>query len=139
MTELEKMRQWLQSYPGWQDTLQVDFTEAAPGSAGLFSEGLEELSRQEDILGNLQIACRYRFTLYRRTPGHADGTDDARWLLDFQSWVQQQSAAGLAPRFGDIPHMERMQARKGTLKDRGQTGLYTVTLLADFTKVYEQR
>ena len=137
MTELEKIRQWLQTYPGWADSLQVDMTEQTPGNAGLYCEGLEERTRQEDVLGNLQITCRYRFTLYRQV-GRDTGVDDAAWLLDFQNWVQQQSALGLAPCFGDVPHLERLQAQKGTLKDRGQTGLYAVTLLADFTRVYER-
>lgn len=137
MTDLEKMQQWLRSCPGWEDTLQVDTTEPAPGNSGLFPEGLEELSRQEDVLGNLHIVCRYRFTLYRRV-SRDGGAADAKWLLDFQNWVQQQNVLGLAPQFGDIPYLERMQAQKGTLKERGQTGLYAVTLTAEFTRVYEQ-
>lgn len=137
MTDLEKMQQWLQTYPGWQDTLQVDITEPAPGNAGLFCEGLEERSRQEDVLGNLQIACRYRFTLYRQVSRDGDA-EAAAWLLDFQNWAQQQSALGLAPHFGDIPYLEQLQAQKGTLKDRGQTGLYAVTLTADFTRIYQR-
>ena len=36
MTELEKMQQWLQGYSGWQDALQIDCTEPAPGNIGLF-------------------------------------------------------------------------------------------------------
>lgn len=137
MKDLEKMQQWLQSYPGWEDTLQVDITEPAPGNAGLFTEGLEVLSRKEDILGNVQLTCRYRFTLYRRV-ARDNGASNARWLLDFQNWVQQQSALGLAPQFGDEPHLEQIQARKGALKERGQTGIYTVTLLADFTREYKR-
>ena len=137
MTDLEKMQQWLQTYPGWQDSLQVDCAEPAPGNAGLFCEGLEERARQADVLGNLQIACRYRFTLYRRV-SRDNGAADARWLLDFQNWVQSQSALMLAPHFGDVPHLERMQAQKGALRDCGQTGLYAVTLTADFTKAYER-
>lgn len=135
MTDLEKMQQWLRSYPGWKDHLQIDATEPAPGNTGLFCDGLEERTRQADILGNLQIACRYRFTLCRRV-GHDEA--EAQWLLDFQNWVQRQNALGLAPRFGDVPRLERMEAQKGTLKDRGSTALYTVTLTADFTRIYER-
>ena len=135
MTDMEKMQQWLRSCPGWEDRLSVDVTEPAPGNAGLFCEGLEERSRQTDILGNQQILCRYRFTLYRRTGRDAE---NAVWLLEFQNWVQTQSALGLAPRFGDIPHLERLQAQKGTLKDRSQTNLYAVTLTAEFTRIYER-
>ena len=135
MTDLEKMQKWIQSYPGWKEPLQIDMTEPAPGNAGLFCDGLEERSRQADILGNLQIACRYHFTLYRRV---SRDKNDAVWLLDFQNWVQTQSALGLAPRFGDIPYLERMTAQKGTLKDRNQTTVYTVTLTADFARIYEE-
>ena len=135
MTDLEKMQQWLVSYPGWEDTLQLDVIEPVPGNTGLFCDGLEERSRQADVLGNLQIACRCRFTLCRRVSRDCDA---AQWLLDFQSWVQQQSALGLTPRFGDIPRLERMEAQKGSLRDRGQTALYTVTLIADFTRIYQR-
>lgn len=139
MTDLERLRQWLQGYPNWEESLQVDFTEVQPGNAGLFPNGLEETGRREDVLGNVQIDCRYRFILYRHTCGQTDGTANAQWLLEFQNWVQQQSAAGLAPHFGDVPSRERMQAQKGTLKEASQagTGTYMVTLIADFRKVYE--
>lgn len=139
MTDLEKVRQWLLTYPEWEDTLTVDFVEAAPGNAGLFPTGMEEIERQEDILGNVQVHCRYRFILYRQTSGQADGTANAQWLLDFQNWVQKQCAAGQNPHFGDVPGMERMQAQKGSLKAASQvgTGTYSVTLIADFMKKYE--
>ena len=135
MTDLEKIQEFLQTYPGWEDTLQADVTEPAPGNAGLFCEGLEERGRQADVLGNLQVACRYRFTLCRRVSRDSDA---AQWLLDFQNWVQRQSALGLGPRFGDIPYLEQLQAQRGILKDRGQTGLYAVTLIANFTRIYER-
>ena len=139
MTDLEKLKQWLVTYPGWEDTLAVDFTEAAPGNAGLFPAGLEEIERQEDILGNLQVHCRYRFVLYRKTMGQADGTANAQWLLAFQNWVQQQCAAGQNPHFGDVPDKERMQAQKGSLTASSGVGTvtYAVTLIADFIKKYE--
>lgn len=137
MKDLEKMYLWLQTYPQWESVLSVDFVEEAPGNAGLFPGGLEERSRQADVLGNLQIDCRYRFELHLHTLPQPDGAAYESWLLDFQNWVQQQSAAGLAPHFGDIPAAEHLQAQKGKLKQRGQTAIYTVTLLADFTRVYE--
>ena len=139
MTDLDKLRQWLMTYPGWDGELQVDFVDPEPGNAGLFPEGLEETEHKEDILGNLQIFCRYRFVLYRQMAGQQDGTHNAQWLLAFQNWVQQQSAEGLAPQFGDVPERERLQARSGALKKADQvgTGTYTVTLIAEFMKVYE--
>lgn len=136
MKDLEKMQNWLKTYPYWTDDLQVDFLESVPGNAGLYPEGLEIRSRQADVLGNQQVFCRYRFTIYRQTPGQEDSLEDAQWLLDFQDWVQRQSAAGLAPRFGDIPEQEWLQAQKGTLKKSGQTKVYAVTLVADFVREY---
>ena len=37
---LEKMKAWLQTFPGWEDTLQIDYVEAAPGNCGLYPQGV---------------------------------------------------------------------------------------------------
>ena len=136
MEELDKMQNWLRRYPGWEDSLWVDFLNPAPGYSGLFPQGMEIRSRQVDVLGNQQVSCRYRFVLYRQVPGQEDCAADAQWLLDFQDWVLRQSAAGLAPRFGDFPEQEHMQAQKGALQQSGQTKVYAVTLIADFVRQY---
>jgi len=140
MEDLERLKAWLLTYPNWGDgTLYVDCTEAAPDNAGVFPNGLEQIKRTEDVLGNVTVQCRYHFLLYRVCAGQQDGTQNAAWLLAFQKWVQQQSAAGLAPRFGDVPAAEQLRAEKGKLQNAGQvgTGVYVVTLTADFMKVYE--
>ena len=38
MTDLEKVRQWLLSYPKWEEggVLYVDHTDAVPGNGGLY-------------------------------------------------------------------------------------------------------
>jgi len=140
MKELENVRLWLMTYPQWDGTLEVDYSEYKPACAGLYPQGLEEIKRREDVLGNVQVECRYRFVLYRHTAGQQEGTAHAQWLLDFQNWVQQQSAVGLTPRFGDVPARERMQAVKGKWENRSQVGMscYVVTLVADFIKIYEE-
>ncbi len=139
MTDLETLRQWLRTYPGWGDgELPVDYADGIPDSFGLYPGGLEELSRQEDVMGNVTVEYRYHFTLHRITAGQGDNTAEAAWLLDFQHWVQQQSILGLAPHFGDVPYAERLRAQKGELKEASQaaTATYTVTLTADFIKNY---
>ena len=136
MEELDEMRSWLQNYPGWEGSLWVDFLGSTPGHSGLFPQGLEIRSRQTDVLGNQQVSCRYRFVLYRQAPRQEDSTEDAQWLLDFQDWVLRQSAAGLAPRFGELPEQEHMQAQKGALHQSGETKVYAVTLIADFVRQY---
>lgn len=139
MTNLTKLRNWLLTFPGWDEgwVLHTDHTEAEPGNSGLFPLGAEELSRREDVLGNVTVQCRYRFYLYRVT-GQADPQANAEFLLELQQWVRQQSATGAAPRFGDDPKQERLRAEKGKLSEVSQTGTgtYIVTLTAEFVKIY---
>jgi len=140
MDVLQRVKQWLATYPGWGEAMvYVDYLDAAPVNGGLYPQGLEELERTEDVLGNVTISCRYRFLLYRVTSGQQENGENAGWLLDFQQWVQQQSISGLAPRFGDVSNRERIRAEKGKLQEASQvgTGTYGVTLIADFRKVYE--
>ena len=137
MTDLEKLYRWLREYPEWNGLLQVDRLEDESDGIGIFPKGLEELSRQEDVQGNVSIACRYRFDLLRRVHHQPDSKTNAQWLLDFQNWVQQQSVDGKTPRFGDVPEAEKMRAEKGTLQNHAITDTFAVTLIAEFMKVYE--
>ena len=139
MTNLTKLRNWLLTFPLWDEgwVLHTDHTEAQPGNSGLFPLGAEELSRREDVLGNVTVQCRYRFYLYRVTQ-QADPQANARWLLELQEWIRQHSATGAAPQFGDDPKQERLRAEKGKLNEVSQTGTgtYIVTLTAEFIKIY---
>ncbi len=139
MTNLTKLRNWLLTFPLWNDEweLHTDHTEAEPGNSGLYPLGAEELSRREDVAGNVTVRCRCRFSLYRVT-GQADLQENAQWLLNFQQWVQQQSATAAAPRFGDDPKKERIWAEKGKRIRSTQAGTekYGVTLIAEFQKHY---
>ena len=133
---LEKMVKWLQNFPDWEDSIQIDSVDERPGNVGLYPKGLTEISRREDVLGNLQI--RYRFDmLLRKNAGKSE--ENARWLLAFQAWVMEQDRLGLAPRFGDDPKQEHIRVTEGQLQSLSQVGsaLYTVKLWAEFTKIYE--
>ena len=134
---LEKLKVWLTTYPYWDETIQVDFADSRLGSTGLFPKGVEEVSRREDVLGNSQVSCRYTFTLFWQMMGQGDDAANAARLLDFQHWVREQSVLGLAPQFGDAPAWERIRAENGGFTAGAQTVTYTVTLIADFMKVYE--
>lgn len=132
---LENMKVWLQTFPQWEGNIQVDYLEAVPGNTGLYPKGITELSRREDVLGNVKVRCRSTFLL-RKT---ADGTEEnARWLLAFQQWVMEQNRLGLTPKFGDEPKIERLLAADGRLENHAQVGssLYTVQLQAEFTKIF---
>ena len=140
MDVLERVRQWLSSFPQWEDgaLLYIDYLQGVPGMASLCPGGLEVVSSRTDVLGRIQLNCRYQFALYRVGDPAGSGKD-AAWLLDFQNWVLEQTALGLAPRFGDDPARETLFAEKAALKDASQpgSGVYTVKLTAKFVKIFE--
>ena len=128
VSALEKLQTWLSAYPNW---------ETSPANVCVLPKGLEETSRQEDVLGNRLVGCRYYVNLLWQMTGQGDDIESASRLLDFQYWVQEQNTLGLAPRFGDVPARENIRTEKGGLTAGAQFVTYTVTLIADFMKVYE--
>lgn len=137
MEYLEELRRWLQTFPQWGDAaIYIDDLAVRPQNAGLYPVGLEILEKKEDLLGNRSMRCRQRFVLYKlSTPGQ----EASAWLLQLQQWVAEQSALGLAPRFGDVPAQEVIRAEKGALKERTAAGtaVYTVTITTEFVKKFE--
>ena len=145
-TPLEKMRAFVASYPDFDilGELAIDYTDAVPNSAGLFPNGLVEVSRRTDLLGNVTVANQRNFALYtalEKSPDEDGGaTVNAEWLDGFQLWVQEQSALGNAPAFGDEPRSERITAQNGAIYSADGEGVavYAVQLSVSFTKRYER-
>ena len=144
MTALEKIREFISGYPG-ADILrdfQVDYTDQIPANGGIFPSGLMEVSRKTDIFGNVTVTNQYNFGLYyvfEKAPGDDIGASvNADWLMDFQGWVQEQSALGRIPVFGDNPKKERISAQNGVLYDAQDEGLatYMVQLSVTFIKEF---
>lgn len=144
MTDLEKLREWIKTFPS-ADKLRafhVDFADAVPGMASIAPAGLVEVSRTRDIWGDVTVQNQYNFGLYyvlQKAPRDDVGaTENADWVMDFQEWVQEQSARGLAPVFGDEPRSERIQAQNGVLyaADEEGTATYMVQMSVNFTKYY---
>lgn len=145
MTALEKITDFVRSYPG-ADILrefQIDYTDQIPNNGGLFPSGLVEVSRKTDLFGNVTVTNQYNFGLYyvfEKAPGDGEGAAvNADWVMDFQEWVQKQSALGMAPVFGDMPRQERITAQNGVLYDAGTDGLgtYMVQLSVQFVKEFK--
>lgn len=145
-TDLARLRAWLAGYPGYDllHEMLVDYIDEIPGAASLQPGGLVEISRTEDILGNVTAQNQYNFGLYvalERSPGDdLASAYNAEWVLDFQRWVQAQSAAHTAPTFGNTNlRAETMQAQNGALLETGKEGVavYIVQLSAKFTMFYE--
>lgn len=146
MTALERLREWLGTYPGSDllSTFQVDYTSQVPGCGGIFPAGLVELGRRRDILGGVTVENQYNFAIYyllERSPGDDIGaTQNAAWVLDFQEWVQRESLLGHVPRFGNTATRETARAENGTLYEVGGEGtaLYSVQLSVRFEVRYER-
>ena len=145
-TDLERLRAWLATYPGYNilDNMLVDYINEIPGAASLMPAGLVEISRTEDILGNVTVRNQYNFGLYlalEKSPGDDIASAyNAGWVLDFQRWVQAQSVAHAAPTFGNIDQRgETIKAQNGALLDTGKEGVavYVVQLSAEFSTFYE--
>ena len=145
MTDLEKMRRWVAAYPDFDilGEFQIDYTDQVPQNGGLFPAGLVEVERRQDILGNVTVTNQLNFGLYcvLFKPQNDDGaaTVNADWIMGFQTWVQEQSARGLAPVFGDVPREERITAQNGMLYDADKEGTatYMVQLAVQYKKEYE--
>lgn len=145
-TDLERLRVWLATYPGYDilDNMLVDYINEIPGAASLMPAGLTEISRTEDILGNVTVRNQYNFGLYlalEKSPGDDIASAyNAGWVLDFQRWVQAQSVTRAAPTFGNIDQRrETIKAQNGALLDTGKEGVavYVVQLSAEFSTFYE--
>lgn len=110
---LEKLRQFLLGFPGFDGELAVDFTQDGPGNSGLFPAEITEVDRYMDLLGNMQVQYQSLFTLYHRMQ---PGQDSAQWLLDFQNWLTEQTKA--------------VQVQKAKVREdsRLNSGLCTLTL-----------
>ena len=147
MSDLEKVRSWLRSYPKI-DRLQglgVDYYSAQPNNGSIDPSGLVEISRTTDIIGNTTVKNQYNFALYfvlAKSPEDDVGaTENADWLLDLQKWIQEQSIRKQAPIFGDDPETETISAQNGKVDaaDEEGTGVYSIQLSINFTKIYKEK
>ena len=145
MSDLERIREWISDYPGTtrMRDMKVDYFSPNPDNGSIDPSGLIEVSRNEDILGNVTVENQYNFALYfvfLKDPGDDQGaTDNATWIMDFQRWVQEQSIRKLVPTFGDDPERETVKAQNGALyaADEEGTAIYTVQISINCIKHYE--
>lgn len=131
MEQLNAIKGLLLGFPLWgAQQLSVDVREAAPQSCALFPQGLQVLSRREDVLGNVKRRLRQSFLLRRVSFA---GESAADWLIQLQSWMLAQPACALEPAFGkDL----RLWAQGGHLANGKQpgTGIYEVKIYVEYEK-----
>ena len=126
---IEKLQDWLSAYPYGEDCL---------ANICLLPKGVEEVSRQKDILGNTLAGNRCYVNLLWEMEALPDEAQNAERLLKLIQWVQVQSASGAAPQFGDMPAQEEIRTEKAGYTLGTQMVTYTVTLVIDFMKLYKE-
>lgn len=145
MSELERVREWVSSYPGANRVgqLLIDYAAPNPDNGSIDPTGMVEISRREDILGNITVENQYNFSLYFvfcKSPSDDIGASkNAEWLMDFQRWVREQSLCKKAPTFGDDSHSETASAQNGSIyaAEEEGTAVYMVQLSFNFIKKFE--
>lgn len=145
MSELEQVITWLHTYEG-HDILKdwhVDYTDQVPSCGAVFPQGLQEIERSTYITGAVCVTNQSNFGLYftfAKSAGDDEGAKiNADWVNGFQHWVQEQSAHGLAPNFGDAEEPVIARAQNGVLYEAEAEGTatYMVVLSLRYTKTYE--
>ncbi len=128
--DIQILKNWLTTCPGWELEPATDETEPVPVSVGLFPKGSREIDRREDVLGNVQLRVQDRFLIVRNSPQTPE--ENAQLLLCLQKWISEQCVAGQAPVFGS---RQRIRAENGQRKKDTQSGtaLYTVDLTVEYT------
>lgn len=104
---------------------------------------MQEIERRTYITGAVCVTNQSNFGLYftfAKSAGDDEGAKiNADWVNDFQHWVQEQSAHGLAPNFGDAEEPVIARAQNGVLYEAEAEGTatYMVVLSLRYTKTYE--
>lgn len=130
---MERIVNWLQTFPQWEDPVTVDGLQTKTGACGLYPLGIRVLDRRPDILGGERLRLQSRYQLRKTVALDQNNAAHAQWLQQLQNWVVEQSRQQLAPVMGE--HTQ-WSARDGKLeKDRRPgVGIYTLTLVAEYTK-----
>ena len=143
MNALETIKAWIATFPKHNilADFRVDYTDQIPANGAIFPAGLVEVSRTNDVTGDVLVRNQYNFGLYyvfEKAPGDDAGACiNADWIMDFQEWVQEQAITGEAPQFGD--RTTAIKAQNGALYDAGSDGTatYMVQLSVSFEKEFE--
>ncbi|MEI3271754.1 MAG: hypothetical protein V8S13_00735 [Gemmiger formicilis] len=105
------------------------YTDQVPSCGAVFPQGLQEIERSTYITGAVCVTNQSNFGLYftfAKSAGDDEGAKiNADWVNGFQHWVQEQSAHGLAPNFGDAEEPVIARAQNGVLYEAEAEGTAT--------------
>lgn len=100
MNALETVRDWLATFPQFNvlTGFQVDYTDKIPSTGGILPDGLVELSRRRDIVGNVTVTNQYNFGLYyvfEKAPNDDVGAaENADWIVDLRNGLRNSRSPG---------------------------------------------
>jgi len=146
MSDLERIREWIKSFPGMPEDMAIDYTHNNPINAGLFPQGRQEISRRKANIASEDVIVTNQYNLslmpiFVKSPGDDEqATQNAEWVMDFQQWVQDQSIMGEAPTFGNYDtDSEIIRAQNGMFYNDRDSGVsaYTAVLTIQFKKYYK--
>ena len=126
--ELTKIQLWLSAFPGLKGFEWVfDRMPHKLGMAALIPQGVTEIDRIEDLLGNrkqtLAFTCQVCFS----------GTGKAQMLWDLQHWVDSQDA----PQLGQGRKSASLRDGKHLKENKLGLDLYTAQLKVTYERYYE--
>ncbi len=141
-THIEKMRDFILTCPFIKDFMNgilIDWH--SQDKFGLMPVGQSTISREEDIMGNITVHKQYNFSLYAQnfTVEDVIRIETIGFLDRFSEWIEEESAKGNAPVFGDNPDTEEITAQNGMLYElyeNGKFGRYQLQISVIFDKCY---
>ena len=144
MTDLEKIINWIKTFNGFDilSRFTVDYTDNIAPNGGIFPQGIVEISRKTDVLGDSETINQANFGIYcsffKDTQDDIGATQNANWVCDFQKWVQSQSVKKLAPALGnDENFQEIIKAQNGTMFEVSDgVAIYMIQLSVVFKTIY---
>ncbi len=133
MTDLEKVKAWLDLCPYLQIESRVDTTQDWPVSAGLYPRTQRVTGRTEDVLGGKKMRISQTYFLRLALP---EGEEAAERMQKIQNWIFTQNINGNVPFLGENVSI---WGEDGRLEKAGQVGmsLYVLTLKTEFTVIVE--
>lgn len=143
MSDLERFKSWVAGFEGMPAEFSIDYTHNVPGTGAIFPNGMVEVARRQNLLGETTVTNQLNFALYYAF--HKNEGDDAtaklnaEWVMAFQRWVQAQSVAGLAPVFGNVDTGdEAIKAQNGSYYEPPDSGvgLYYVIVTVQYKTYY---
>ena len=133
MTDLEKVKMWLELCPYLQIDTHIDTTQDWPISAGLYPREQRVIKKTEDVLGGKKHRIRQTYLLRLALP---EGMEAAVRLQQIQNWIFTQNINLITPKLGENVSIF---GEDGRLEKASQVGmsLYVLTLKTEFERIVE--